>query len=120
MKIDGLSDAVSKALAEYSEDVTESIKNHSKDIAKKYAKELKKTSPKLTGDYSKGWRVKETANGRYKEINTIHNKTEYPLTHLLEHGHIGRDGKRVQPVPHIAAVEEKAVNEFLKKVQEDI
>ena len=79
-------------------------------------KELKETSPKRTGKYSKGWRVK-TEKGRGFINCTIHNATNYQLTHLLEKPHLTRNGRRTTPKVHIAPVEEKCIEEFQKGVE---
>ena len=46
-------------------------------------------SPKDTGDYKKGWRIKQD---KARKSIIVHNATDYQLTHLLEHGHVKRNG----------------------------
>ena len=48
---------VKDILNEYSEDIQEAISQEAINVANKGVKELKETSPKRTGKYSKGWRV---------------------------------------------------------------
>ena len=103
-------------LNEYSEDIQEAINQEAIDVANKGIKELKETSPKRTGKYSKGWRVKTEKDRGF--INcTIHNATNYQLTHLLEKPHLTRNGRRTTPKVHIAPVEEKCIEEFQKGVE---
>lgn len=110
-----LSDEITKALKTYTREVTEGMEEAKKEVAKEGVKELKNTSPKDTGDYAKGWRVKKVGNAQI-----IHNATDYQLTHLLEKGHAKRGGGRVPPKIHIAPVEQKAIEEFEKRVEKVI
>ena len=85
--------------------------------SKEAAKGLKNQSPVLTGDYAKGWTSKNTYKGKYSKINTIHNKTDYQLTHLLEYGHVKRNGGRVAAKPHIKPVETRVIENLTRKVE---
>lgn len=86
-------------------------------MAEEAVQELKSTSPVLTGSYAKGWTKKNTYESKSSKRNTVYNKTDYQLTHLLEKGHVGRDGRRVKAIEHIRPVEEKAAAEFEDKVK---
>lgn len=110
---------VKDILDEYSVDVQEMIESESKQIAKKGATKLKSSSPKLTGDYAKGWRVK-TERGKGWIRNIIHNETNYQLTHLLEKPHLLRNGKLSTPQVHIAPVEQECSREYEKRVEQEI
>lgn len=117
ISIDDLADAVIDALETYSEEITEGVKA---EVTKagNYAKEtVKEASPELTGDYKKGWTVKEAYDGPNDRRVIIHNRTDYQLTHLLEYGFVGRDGKRVEGQPHIADAQLKAEQYFEKRVE---
>lgn len=103
-------------LNDYSLDIQEGIQEEAEKIAKKGVAELKVTSPKRTGKYAKGWRVK-TNKGRGYIDCTIHNSTNYQLTHLLEKGHLTITGKKVAAKTHIAPVEQKCIKEYEKNIE---
>ena len=110
---------INEILNEYSLEIQEMIETESKAIAKEGALKLKSTSPKLTGDYAKGWRVK-TEKGKGWISNIIHNATDYQLTHLLEKPHLLRNGRLSTPKVHISPVEQECTKEYEQKVEQDI
>lgn len=107
---------ISDILNEYSNDIQEAIIEEAQSVAKEAVSELKNTSPKRTGDYRKGWRTK-TIKGKGFVTSIVHNATDYQLTHLLEKPHLKRNGGMTTPKVHIAPVEEKAVKEYEKDVE---
>lgn len=111
--INDLAKEINKTLNEYTTEVTNKIDKSAQTIGKKGVKLLKEKSPKYTGEYGKGWRLKKTNKGY-----VIHNATEYRLTHLLEKGHAKVGGGRVAPRKHIEPVEKQVVDEFVKEVEE--
>jgi len=106
---------VNKILNEYSNDIQEAISKDAQEVSKKGVAELKNTSPKRTGKYRKGWRMK-TKKGRY-EIECIIHNSEYMLTHLLEKPHALRNGRTSKPQIHIAPVEEMCVSQYERDVE---
>ena len=100
IKVSELAQELAQGLSEYSQEVADAIKKATDEVAEEAVQALKSTSPVLTGSYAKGWA-----------------KTDYQLTHLLEKGHVGRDGRRVKAIEHIRPVEEKAAAEFEDKVK---
>lgn len=106
-------------LNEYSVDIQESIVKTAENVAKKGADKLKQTSPKRTGKYSKGWRVK-TAKGRGEVSSTIYNATNWQLTHLLEKPHLLRNGRLSTPKVHIYPVEQQCIKEYETEVEKII
>jgi hypothetical protein len=106
---------IANALSEYTAEVTEELEEAKKEVSKEGAKTLKRTSPKDTGDYAKGWRAKKVGNAW-----VIHNAKKPQLTHLLEKGHAKRGGGRVSGQPHIEPVEQDVIKEFENRVERAI
>lgn len=111
-KIDDLSKEIAKALMEYSTEVEKGLEEAKGTIAKETVKELKDTSPRKTGKYAKGWRVKNKGTAKI-----IHNATRYQLCHLLEYGFPKRKGGRVAARVHIKPAEERAIKKFTNTVE---
>lgn len=108
---------INDILNEYSNDIQEAITTTAESIAKDGVSELKITSPKRTGKYRRGWRVKTEKGKGFVEC-VIHNATSYQLTHLLEKPHSDRTGTRtIKPKVHIAPVEQQCVSKFEKDVE---
>lgn len=112
MATESVSVQMENLLNEFSREVQDVTDEAIKDTAKEAVQKLQNSSPKLTGDYGKGWAVK--ADGKLCRI--VYNKTDWQLTHLLENGHViknqfGSYG-RVSAKVHIAPVEEWAQSEL--------
>ena len=73
----------------------------------------KKPSPKRYGKYRRSWKKKKLANGSFVVFNAVAS-----LTHILENGHISRNGGRVAGIVHIKPAEEKAIQNFEKRIKE--
>ncbi len=113
--IGDLANEITNALQTYTREVTEGLEEAKIDVAKETVKKLKQTSPRLTGDYAKGWARKKVGTAQ-----VVHNRTDYQLTHLLEKGHANRDGGRTRGIPHIEPAERKAIDEYVKRVEKVI
>lgn len=117
IKVSELAQELAQGLSEYSQEVADAIKKATNEVAEEAVQELKSTSPVLTGSYAKGWAEKNTYESKSSKRNTVYNETDYQLIHLLEKGHVGRDGRRVKAIEHIRPVKEKATAEFEDKVK---
>lgn len=104
-----LSGEIMKCLQEYTEEVVEALEKTEKELADEAVKELRRTSPRRSGAYAKGWKKTKQAG---KMI--VHNR-KYQLTHLLEKGHAKRNGGRVAARVHIAPVEQRISKEAVER-----
>lgn len=117
IKIDDLADAVTSALAEYSREATEDLKTEVKKVAKTAVAELKATSPKDSGDYASGWKLKTAFESNDDIRVTVYNSKAPQLTHLLEAGHAKVTGGRVPDRPHIGPAETHAAETLADKAK---
>jgi hypothetical protein len=114
---DDLTKKIMDELSRHARLIEEELTISKEEVTKELVANLKMSSPQRKGgqgQYSKSWRIKRSGN-----TNIVYNK-EYQLTHLLEHGHVTRNGGRTEAKVHIAPAEEKAVNEFLKRIERAI
>ena len=121
MKVDGFADEIVKALKQYSEDVEVKVKDAISDGSNKILKDLKKhpVIPKRTGKYKKSFCLKKTAEGEGYIRYRLWNK-RYQLTHLLEYGHITRNGtSRTKAYPHWKDAQMQA-EELVEKVKKEL
>lgn len=109
---------VDKAVTEAGRAALDYLLNNSPVDTSKSAK-LHISGGKLKGSsglYRKGWRMKTYTENGVKAVK-VYNETCYQLTHLLEFGHLAKNGKFVQPVPHIKQAEELAERVLEDKLQ---
>lgn len=121
--IDQLSTAIAGILSEYAEDIQGNVAQITEQMGKKGAQALRRQSrqalKKGTGEYAKGWKYEFRKTRRYAKT-TIFNE-HYSLPHLLEYGHVTRNGtQRVYPdTPaheHIKPVEDELIKTFEREV----
>ena len=122
-----LNDALKRALNAYvNDDVIADVKDLAKKEGKKANKELRKknagTFKDRTGRYRKGWRFKVVSENSHSIEVAVYNKTDYQLTHLLENGHVIKNGTqrifgKSKAFPHIAEVNKAIQDEFEKKTK---
>lgn len=119
-----LSRAIGEVLQEYGEDVTAAIAPTTQKVAEDTVQTLKSTGDyeDRTGDYRKSFT--QTTEKTYRGATSIIHSEEpqnYRLTHLLERGHMTRDGTtRTKAYPHWKPAEEKAIAEFEKDLRKNI
>lgn len=121
--LEQLSTAIGDILTEYAEDIGQNVGQIAEEMGRKGVQALRKQSKSAldtgSGDYARGWKsdVERTRTGT---TVTIYN-AQSGLPHLLEHGHVTRNGTgRVYPSTpaheHIAPVEQELVETFQREV----
>ena len=122
IKIDALGAEIAKMMEEYAAEAAGDVKAEAKAVAKEAVKELKATSPEdpgsKKGHYKDGWTSKVESENAVSIGIRVYNKKKPGLTHLLEKGHAKRGGGRVEGVPHIGPAEQKAVEDYEKRLKE--
>lgn len=112
VKPENIDAAIQEAISDYIENVKADLDVNLKGVAQKASRELKKggSYKEKTGEYTKGWTVTTTQGdhiGGSHDVFVVNNRRKAQLTHLLEHGHVSRNGGRVRAYPHIAQVDQQ-------------
>ena len=114
--IDNLANTVMKGLEEYSKLATRDLKSTVKKSADTVRNRIKETAPKRYGKYQKSWAIKKERDTANSLKLVVHSKNRYQLAHLLEYGHVKRNGGRVSGKPHIAPAEQEGIQSFEKEI----
>lgn len=109
----------------YTDEVIADIKKSARSIMLQARIDVVQKSPENISKYKKdtlkykdGWRTKVLKNDDTTIQIRVYQKNKPQLVHLLEDGHVGRDGERVQAFPHVKVVEDEATEKFSKKIDE--
>lgn len=128
IKPDQLAKEIEKALIDFVGVTDEACDKGVRETAKDAVQALRNAHPSGSGrygswdkKYNKGWKVMQTkTDKRYHRKATIHNETDYQLTHLLEKGHALVNGGRTRAFPHIGPVAEKCEGELVRNIKKYI
>lgn len=122
-----VSEAIIDGFRQYSAEKSAEIKKETTKIARKVKEEIIEKSPvrvvrtptrrrntrrvalnpsRQPGAYKAGWTTEKKEQGQRLTVR-IYNKTNYQLVHLLELGHINRNGTFTQGKAHVKPAEEK-------------
>ena len=116
-----LEKALGKVLEDYENEVVEDMQEAIKATTKVGVRAIKAGSPRETGKYASGWTSK-METGRVSAQGTIYNAKTPGLPHLLEHGHVIRNGTgrtfgSVRAYPHIEAVEKQLIEFYEQNIK---
>lgn len=118
---------VEQILDSYSKEVRRAMTNAEDKVAKEAVSKLKSTSPRGTPHrrkYAEGWGIKREKGSAGVPIVIVYNRTNGPLTHLLENGHVVRNAKgtygRARPIKHIGPVNDWACDELPKEIEREL
>ena len=118
IKVGDLAKEVEKLTAQYSLETLDDLTDVCKETASQVLPDLRTTSPKRTGRYSRGWR--STVEKTRHSARAVSHNTQYRLVHLLEFGHATRSGGRTKAIPHAAPAQDRADNLFLENLRRKI
>lgn len=123
-----LDSAIREVLKEYGDEVYQVLGTAIREVSDEAERKLGQVDHfapgrKPSGAYSRDWTSQDERTGRLAKKRIVFNADHYRLTHLLEKGHVSRNGTgrtfgRVQAYPHIKPVEEWAQEELLKRVEQ--
>lgn len=122
--INDFAKAMSEAFEQYSAEAVEASKAAIDRVAKGADEAIKShiSFRERTGRYRKNMRIVTSHDGLYDRRKTWYVKSpDYRLTHLLEYGHLSRDGTtRVKPYEHIRYGEEYVRQNLEKEVKRSL
>ena len=115
-------EVVNKFLVQYGYEVMDDVFEAIDEVSKEAVKRLRTESRAQfgSGDYANGW-TRTLEKGRLRVYATVHGKKPtYQLAHLLEHGHVTRNGtgRTFKPTPahiHIEPVATWAADEAVDR-----
>lgn len=118
--INNLDEAIADRLEDYSTAITNAVNEQTEKAANQLKKDIAADSPVKTGKQKKSWRVtKEKVAGL--DLKAIVHSTDYRKVHLLENGHLTRDGvTRTKPIRYVSTNEEKIIKQYEQAVAKAI
>lgn len=124
VKPEQLDETIRGQLETYSAEITKNINENLKEVADTTAETLKKGGAykERTGKYTPDWSVtaRKAVSTTQGEQYSVHNRKHYQLTHLLEKGHVTRNGKRTRAFEHILPAEQAAEELAVEAVEKAV
>ena len=115
-----LDEALEEVLDNYATDLRSAINADTEAAAQRLKKAISAEAPVKTGKQKKSWRItKEYLGG--VDLKTVVHSTDYRKVHLLENGHVTRNGlTRTKPTYYVSRNAERIIQEYEQTVAETI
>lgn len=125
IQVDQLAQAIKESLEEYSQEITSITKEAVEIVAKEVNDEIKKrvtfTQTNRKNEYVKSFKIKTSEETRFNKSKVWYvGNGQHRLTHLLENGHVTRNGGRSQAFPHIKFGEVLAQRRLPEIIEEGV
>ncbi len=115
-----LEDALSSVLDNYATNLREAINADTEAAAQKLRKAIAADAPVGTGKQKKSWKISREYLGGI-DLKTIIHSSDYRKVHLLENGHLTRNGvTRTKATYYVSRNTEQVLDEYEKIVAETI
>lgn len=120
IRADDLSDVLAEILDDYSTDIREAVNLTTEQTANELKKAIVADAPVGKGTQKKSWRVtKEKAAGL--DLVAVVHSTDYRKVHLLENGHVTRNGvTRTKGTGYVSKNEDAIVSKYPEKLAQAI
>lgn len=115
-----LDDALADVLTNYATNLREAINADTEAAAQRLKKAISADAPVKSGKQKKSWRIAREYLGGI-DLKTVVHSTDYRKVHLLENGHLTRNGMtRTKPTHYVSSNAEKIIKEYEEIVAETI
>lgn len=113
-------EALESVLDNYATDLRAAINADTEAAAQRLKKAISAKAPVKTGKQKKSWRIaKEYLGG--VDLKTVVHSTDYRKVHLLENGHVTRNGlTRTKPTYYVSRNAERIIQEYEQTVADTI
>ena len=113
-------EALESVLDNYATDLRAAINADTEAAAQRLKKAISAEAPVKTGKQKKSWRItKEYLGG--VDLKTVVHSTDYRKVHLLENGHVTRNGlTRTKPTYYVNRNAERIIQEYEQTVADTI
>lgn len=113
-------EALESVLDNYATELRAAINADTEAAAQRLKKAISAEAPVKTGKQKKSWRItKEYLGG--VDLKTVVHSTDYRKVHLLENGHVTRNGlTRTKPTYYVSRNAERIIQEYEQTVADTI
>ena len=110
-----LDEMIGSVLESYADEVMKAVNQTTDQAAKELRSAIAKDAPVDTGKQKRSWKITKVRKGL--ENMAIVHSTDYRKVHLLENGHLTRDGvTRTKPLNYVGKNADKVLSEFPDRV----